>query len=191
MSRQNRLACLLFLLLAPGFLSTYYTRAYNALHLEIFAFLGWGVLALIGAVILPKISMLRLAKKAALHAGMVFLLPAIVLLAQQVMGMAVPYLGMVASALYYLLVGACICLLGGLTAAWFRSLTITAGAGIDLVDAALKAVVGIAIASALVGIAQYLQLPISEFFMSGMNQIGVSYGNLRQPNLFALLGVLG
>jgi O-antigen ligase len=191
MSRQNRHACLLFLLLAPGFLTTCYTRAYNALHLEMFAFLGWGVLAVIGAMMLSKMTTLRFDKTAAVHAGLLFGLPALVLMGQQAVGMAVPYFGMVTSALYYLLVGAGICLLGGLSAGWFRALPIASRSGSDLVNAGLKAVVGIATASALVGIAQYLQLPIPEFLVSPVTQIGVSYGNLRQPNLFALLGVLG
>ncbi len=191
MSRQNRLAGLFIVLLAPGFLTTHYTRAYNALHLEIFAFLGWGMLALIGAVALSKMTTLHLDKTAAVFASLLFGLPALVLLGQQVAGVAVPYIGMVASAFYYLLVAVGICLLGGLAAGWFRGLPITSDDGSDLVNATLKAAVGIATASALVGIAQYLQLPISEFFVSRVSLIGVSYGNLRQPNLFALLGVLG
>ena len=58
-------------------------------------------------------------------------------------------------------------------------------------SAGLKTTVAIAFASALVGIAQYSLLPISEVWVSPVAHLGVSYGNLRQPNLFALLGVLG
>jgi O-antigen ligase len=191
MCRQNRLACLLFLLLAPGFLTTCYTRAYNALHLEMFAFLGWGVLAAVGAFRVSKTANLRLDRPAAAYAGLLFGLPALVFLAQQAFGMTVPYFGMVAIALYYLLVGACTCLLGGFAAAWFRGLPLASGSGSELVNAALKAFIGVAVASALVGIAQYLQLPLPAFFVSPLTQIGASYGNLRQPNLFALMGVLG
>jgi O-antigen ligase len=191
MSRQNRLACLLFLLLAPGFLTTWYTRAYNALHLEMFAFLGWGVITAVGAFRLSKTENVHLDRPTAAYAGLLFGLPALVLLGQQAFGVTVPYLGMVSIALYYLLAGACTCLLGGLAAAWFRGLPVSSSAGPELVNAALKAFIGIAVASAFIGIAQYLQLPVPAFFVSPLTQIGASYGNLRQPNLFALLGVLG
>ena len=191
MFRENRLACLLFLLLAPGFLTTYYTRAYNALHLEMFAFLGWGVLALAGALKLSKIENLRIDKKAAGYGSLLFGLPAVVLLGQQATDLAVPYLGMVVIALYYLMAGACVCLLGALAAAWLHGLPTSSTDGPERVRAALKAVVGVATVSALVGVVQYLQLPISEFLVSPVTRIGASYGNLRQPNLFALLGVLG
>lgn len=191
MFRENRLACLLFLLLAPGFLTTYYTRAYNALHLEIFAFLGWGVLALAGGLKLSKMENLCIDKEVAVYAGLLFGLPAVVLLGQQATGLSVPYLGMVVIALYYLMVGACVCLLGALAAAWFHGLPSSSTDGLELVRAALKAVVGVATVSALVGVVQYLQLPMPEFLVSPVTRIGASYGNLRQPNLFALLGVLG
>ena len=191
MSRQNRLACLLFLLFAPGFLTTCYTRAYNALHLEMFAFLGWGVLTAVGALSLSKNENLKLDRPTAAYAGLLFGLPALALLGQQAFGVSVPYFGMVAIALYYLWVGACTCLLGGFAAAWCRGLPLTSASGSDLVNAALKAFIGVAVASALAGIAQYLQLSLPAFFVSPVTQIGASYGNLRQPNLFALLGVLG
>jgi O-antigen ligase len=191
MSRQNWLACQLFLLLAPGFLTTCYTRAYNALHLEMFAFLGWGVLIAVSALTLSKIENLRLNGTTATYAGLLFGLPALVLLGQQAFGIAVPYFGMVIIAIYYLLVGACTCLLGSLAAAWFRSLSVTSSSGLELVNAVLKAFLGVAAVSALAGIAQYLQLPLPEFLVSPVTQIGASYGNLRQQNLFALLGVLG
>lgn len=191
MSRLNRLACLLFFLLAPGFLTTCYTRAYNALHLEMFAFLGWGVLVAVGGFGLSKTKNPRLDRSTVAYAGLLFGLPAFVLLAQQSLGMAVPYFGMVMIAIYYLFAAACTCLLGGFAVAWLRGLPPTSDFGSDLVDASLKAFIGVAVASALAGIAQYLQLPLPEFLVSPVTQIGASYGNLRQQNLFALLGVLG
>ena len=191
MSRQNRLACLFFLLLAPGFLTTIYTRAYNALHLEMFAFLGWGVLATLGGWRLLKAKQGRISTSSTAVAGFLFVMPAIVILLQQAFGTTVPYIGMVAIAVYYLLVSACIFLLGLFAAAWFRNLPASSSAGTDMINGALKAFVGVATASALVGIAQYLHLPIPETFVSPVTQMGTSYGNLRQPNLFALLCVLG
>jgi O-antigen ligase len=191
MSRQNRLACLFFLLLAPGFLTTIYTRAYNALHLEMFAFLGWGVLAVVGGVGLLKAKASRVETSSVCYAGFLFVMPALVILLQQAFGNAVPYFGMVAIAIYYLLASACIFLLGSFAAAWFRNFPVSSTAGIDLPNGAVKAFVSVAVASSLVGIAQYLQWPISETFVSPVTQMGASYGNLRQPNLFALLGILG
>ena len=191
MSRQNRLACLFFLLLAPGFLTTVYTRAYNALHLEVFAFLGWGVLATLGGLSLLKAKQIQISKLSAAYAGFIFVMPAVVILLQQAIGTTVPYFGMVAIAIYYLLVSAGIFLLGSVAAAWFRNLPESSSSGSDLVKGALKTFVGLATASALVGIAQYLQLPISDTLVSPVTQIGASYGNIRQPNLFALLSALG
>ncbi|NMM07849.1 MAG: hypothetical protein HHJ18_16730 [Polaromonas sp.] len=172
-------------------MTTCYTRAYNALHLEMFAFLGWGVLTAVGAFGLSKTEDLRLDRPAAAYAGLLFGLPVLVLLGQQAFGLAVPYFGMVVIAIYYLLVAGCTCLLGGFAAAWFRGLPLTSSLGFNLINAALKAFVGVAVASSLAGIAQYLQVPLPEFLVSPLNQIGASYGNLRQQNLFALLGVLG
>ncbi len=191
MSRQNRIACLFFLLLAPGFLTTVYTRAYNALHLEMFAFLGWGVLAILCGWRLLKAKSGRTQPSSTAFAGLLFGMPAIVILLQQAFGTTVPYFGMVAIATYYLLVSACIFLLGSFAAAWFRNLPASSSAGTEIINSSLKVFVGLAATSALVGIAQYLQLPISDKFVSQVTQIGVSYGNLRQPNLFALLCVLG
>lgn len=191
MSRQNRLACLFFLLLAPGFLTTIYTRAYNALHLEMFAFICWGVLATVAGLGLLKARQCRITISSAAYAGLLFVMPAVVILLQQAFGTTVPYFGMVAIAIYYLLVSACIFILGTLSVAWFRNLPVSCSSGSDMVNGALKAFVGVAVASALVGIAQYLQLPISDMFVSPVTQIGASYGNLRQTNLFALLCVLG
>lgn len=191
MSRQNRLASLLFLLLAPGFLTTVYTRAYNSLHLEVFAFLGWGVLVVLAGLGLIKAKGVRIGKSSCLYAGLLFALPAVVILLQQAFGMAVPYFGMVAIAIYYLLVSACIFLLGSFAVAWYQSLPRSSSSGADIVAVVLKAFIGLAVASALVGIAQYLRLPIPVEFVTPVTQIGASYGNLRQPNLFALLGVLG
>jgi O-antigen ligase len=191
MSSQNRLGYLFFFLLAPGFLTTVYTRAYNALHLEMFAFLGWGVLAVAGGVGLRQAKASRVEISTAWYAGFLFVMPALVILLQQAFGTAVPYVGMVAIAIYYLLVSACIFLLGSFAAAWFRNLPLSSTAGTDLTTGALNAFVGVALASALVGVAQYLLLPISGTLVSPVTQIGASYGNLRQPNLFALLGILG
>ena len=191
MSRQNRLACLFFLLLAPGFLTTMYTRAYNALHLEMFAFLGWGVLATLGGLGLFIAKQARISTSSTAFAGFLFVIPAMVILLQQAFGTTVPYFGMVAIAVYYLLVSACIFLLGSVAVAWFRNLPVASSVGTDMTSGAMKAFVGVATASALVGIAQYLQLPISETLVSPVGQIGTSYGNLRQRNLFALLCVLG
>lgn len=191
MSRQNRLVCLLFLLLAPGFLTTVYTRAYNALHLEVFAFLGWGILATLGGLSLLKLKPIRISKLSAAYAGFLFVMPAVVILLQQAFGTTVPYFGMVAIAVYYLLASACIFLLGSVAATWFRNLPGSSSSGSDLLRGAVKAFVGLATASALVGIAQYLQLPISDTLVSPVTQIGASYGNLRQPNLFTLLCSLG
>ena len=191
MSPQNRLACLFFLLLAPGFLTTIYTRAYNALHLEMFAFTGWGVLAAVGGWRLLKAKQGRISPSSTAFAGLLFGMPAVVILLQQSFGITVPYFGVVAIAIYYLLVSACIFLLGSFAAAWFRNLPASSSAGTDIINGALKAFVGLAAASALVGIAQYLHLPIPETFVSPVTQMGTSYGNLRQPNLFALLCVLG
>jgi hypothetical protein len=191
MSRQNRLACVFFLLLAPGFLTIVYTRAYNALHLEMFAFLGWGVLATLCGLSLLKEKQCRVVISSAAFAGFLFVMPAVVILLQQAFGTTVPYFGMVAIAIYYLLVSACIFLLGSFAVAWLRNLPASSSSGSDIINGALKAFVGVAVTSALVGIAQYLRLPISETFVSPVTQMGVSYGNLRQPNLFALLCVLG
>ena len=191
MSRQNRLACLFFLLLAPGFLTTIYTRAYNALHLELFAFLGWGILATLGGLGLYKAKQGRISTASTAFAGFLFVMPAIVILLQQAFGITVPYFGMVAIAVYYLLVSACIFLLGSVAVAWFRNLPVASSVGTDMTNGAMKAFISVATASALVGIAQYLQLPISETFVSPVVQMGTSYGNLRQRNLFALLCVLG
>ena len=191
MSRQNRLACLFFLLLAPGFLTTMYTRAYNALHLEMFAFLGWGALATLGGWRLLKVKQGRISTSSTAFVGLLFVMPAVVILLQQAFSITAPYFGMVAIAIYYLLVSACIFLMGSFAAAWFRNLPVSSSLGSDMVNGALKAFVGLAAASALVGFAQYLQLPISDTFVSPVTQMGASYGNLRQPNLFALLCVLG
>ena len=191
MSRQNRLACLLFLLLAPGFLTTVYTRAYNSLHLEIFAFLGWGVLATVGGLKLTKAKHSRINNASAVYAGLLFGLPTVVILLQQAFGIAIPYSGMVAIAIYYLVVSACIFLLGSFAAAWFYSLPTSSSSGHDTLNVAHKAFIALAVASAFVGIAQYFQLPLPAELVSPVSQIGASYGNLRQPNLFALLGVLG
>jgi O-antigen ligase len=190
MSRQNRLACLFFVLLAPGFLTTVYTRAYNALHLEMFSFLGWGVLATLGGFCLLKAPG-RMGNSSAAYAGLLFIMPAVVILLQQAFGTTVPYFGMVAIAIYYLLVGACVFLLGSSAAAWFCNLPVSSSSGQDLFHGGLKAFSGLAVASAFVGIAQYLQLPIPDTFVSPVSQLGAAYGNLRQPNLFALLGSLG
>lgn len=191
MSRQNRLACLFFLLLAPGFLTTMYTRAYNALHLETFAFLGWGVLAALGGWKLLRAKHIRISKSSAVFAGLLFVMPAVVILLQQAVGIAVPYFGMVSIAIYYLLVSACIFVLGAFAAAWFDGLPASSNWGQDLANGALKAFVGVAALSALVGVAQYLLLPISDLVVSPISQVGASYGNLRQPNLFSLLCILG
>jgi O-antigen ligase len=191
MSRQNRLACLYFLLLAPGFLTTIYTRAYNSLHLEVLALLGWGVLMVLGGLSSINSNRGQIDRSAVVYAGLLFALPAVVLLVQQAFGHAVPYFGMVAVAVFYLLVSACVFLLGSFASAKIQSSSAAPNAGVEALNAALRAVVGVAVCSALIGIAQYLQLPISETFVSSVSQIGASYGNLRQPNLFALLGVLG
>lgn len=191
MTRQNRVASFLFLLMAPGFLTTCYSRAYNALHLEGFAFLGWGVLAALGGWKLLRAKEIRISTSSTMFAGLLFVMPALVILVQQVLGIAVPYFGMVAIAIYYLLASACIFLLGSFAAAWFHSLPVPSSSGTDLVNGALKAFVGIAALSALVGIAQYLRLPISDLVVSPISQVGASYGNLRQPNLFSLLCILG
>lgn len=191
MSRQNRLAFLLFLLFAPGFLTTVYTRAYNALHLEMFSFLGWGVLATLGWWRLLKAKQGRISTWSTAFVGLFFVMPAVVILLQQAFSITAPYFGMVAIAIYYLLVSACIFMLGSFAAACFRNLPASSSAGTDMIKGALKAFVGLAAASALVGLAQYLQLPISDTFVSPVTQMGASYGNLRQPNLFALLCVLG
>jgi O-antigen ligase len=191
MSRQNRLACLFFLLLAPGFLTTIYTRAYNALHLEIFAFLGWGILATLAGLGLLKARECRITSSSVAYAGFLFVMPGVVLLLQQAFGITAPYFGMVAIAIYYLLVSACIFLMGTCAAAWFHNLPVSSSLGSDMVKGALKAFVGFAVASAMVGISQYLRLPISDMIVSPVTQIGASYGNLRQPNLFALLCILG
>ena len=191
MCHQNRIACLFFLLLAPGFLTTVYTRAYNALHLELFAFLGWGGVAILGGLGLLKAKQGRISASSITFAAFLFVMPAIVILLQQVFGITVPYFGMVVIAVYYLLVSACIFLLGSLAVTWFRNLPATSNTGIDMATSAMKALIGVATASALVGVAQYLQLPLSETFVTPATQMGTAYGNLRQPNMFALLCVLG
>ncbi len=191
MSRQNRIACLLFLLLAPGFLTTVYTRAYNSLHLEMFAFLGWGVLLVWGGVHLIKAKPCHIDNSSFVYAGLLFALPAAVLLVQQTFGLAVPYFGMVAIAFFYLAVSACVFLFGSFVAARSQSSTVLHSLSVETLNTGLKAVTGLAVCSAFVGLAQYLQLPISDTFVSPVSQMGASYGNLRQPNLFALLGVLG
>jgi O-antigen ligase len=195
MLRSHWLAGLLFFLFAPGFLTTHYTRAHNSLHLEAFAFLAWGIFAIGVAASFIRVKNIQLEKSTLTVACLLFGLPAAVLLVQSIVGLTMPYTGVVMVALYYLAVAAFICWLGGLVAAWSSSIkadnvqnqTLAA----DLLSAGLKATVAIAFASALVGIAQYLLLPISEFWVSPVTRLGASYGNLRQPNLFALLGVLG
>ena len=195
MLRSNWLAALFFLLFSPGFLTTHYTQAYNSLHLESFAFLAWGIFAVVVAIFLIKIENFRIEKSTLTVACLMFGLPATVLLGQGMVGLTMPYTGVVMVALYYLAVAAFICWLGGLVAAWssivkpddVQNRRLVA----DLLSAGLKATVAIAFASALVGIAQYLLLPMSEFWVAPVTRLGASYGNLRQPNLFALLGVLG
>ena len=179
------------MLLAPGFLTTVYTRAYNALHLEMFAFLGWGVLATLGGVGLLRAKQGRISKSSAAFAALLFVMPAIVILLQQAFGITVPYFGMVVIAVYYLLVSACIFLAGSVAVTWVRNLSDGSNVGTDMAHGAMKAFIGVASASALVGIAQYLLLPMSETFVSPVTQLGTAYGNLRQPNMFALLCVLG
>ena len=191
MPRQNQLACLLFLLLAPGFLATTHTRAYTSLHLEMFAFLGWGAIVTLGGWKLLGVKQVRVSLSSCTFAVLLFVMPAIVILLQQAFGISVPYSGMVAVAIYYLLVSSCVFLLGAFAVAWFQNLPKTSSWGSDLINGAIKAFVAVSVLSALVGIAQYLQLPISDVFVSPTARAGVSYGNLRQPNLFALLCVLG
>ena len=195
MLRSNRFAILFFLLFAPGFLTTYYTRAYNSLHLEAFAFLGWGIFGVGATLYFIKVKNFRIEKSILTVACLLFGLPAAVLLGQSVVGLTMPYTGVVMIALYYLAVAAFICWLGGLVAVCSSSVkpddVQNHRLAADLLSAGLKATVAIAFASALAGIAQYLLLPMSEFWVSPVTRLGASYGNLRQPNLFALLGVLG
>ena len=195
MLRSSWLAVLFFLLFAPGFLTTHYTRAYNSFHLEAFAFLGWSILGIGVALVLSKAKYFQVEKLTLTVACLLFGLPAFVLLAQSIFGMTLPYTGVVMVALYFLVVAAYFCWLGGLVAAWSGSLSPGdikhQKLASDFLNAALKAVVAISFASALVGSAQYLLLPISEFWVSPVTRLGASYGNLRQPNLFALLGVFG
>ena len=195
MLRSNWLAVLFFLLFAPGFLTTHYTRAYNSLHLEAFAFLGWGILGIGVALVLLKAKYFQVEKLTLAVPCLLFGLPAFVLLAQSIFGMTLPYTGVVMVALYFLVAAAYFCWLGGLVAAWSGDLSPSdishKKLAFDFLKAALKAVVAISFASALVGSAQYLLLPISEFWVSPVTRLGASYGNLRQPNLFALLGVFG
>ena len=195
MLRSNWLAVLLFLLFAPGFLTTHYTRAYNSLHLEASAFLGWGILGVGIALVLLKAKYFQIEKLTLTVACLLFGLPAFVLITQSIFGMTLPYTGVVMVALYFLVAAAYFCWLGGLVAAWSGGLSPGdikhQKLASDFLNAALKAVVAISFASALVGSAQYLLLPISEFWVSPVTRLGASYGNLRQPNLFALLGVFG
>lgn len=179
------------LLLAPGFLATTYTRAYNALHLEVFAFFGWGALAVIGAAALSIAPKVRLDGRCLVGGCLLFGLLAASLAGQYLAGLSVPYLGMVAIAVYYLLAAASVMVLGMVAAAFFKGAHAEATFSGDALNAGLTAAVGVACASALVGVAQYLKLPADEFFVTPVGPAGLSYGNMRQPNLFALGGILG
>lgn len=65
---------------------------------------------------------------------------------------------------------------------------------LNALQALVLAVVVAALLNAMIGIAQYLQLPLPTWLGSQLTIMGRSYGNLRQPNQYAQLlcwGVLG
>jgi O-antigen ligase len=178
------IGCGAFVLIALSFLFTPNSPPLTSGFLEMLAVAGWGLVA-VGAAMLPRLQgNTGLAGRPTLlmtHA--VIFLPALFMAVDTI---ARPYE-------YPMLAFAgLLCILAAAVTAHAGFVAGSAVLGGDprarwLVLCAISAIAAAAVLNALVGIVQYLQLAAPLWAVSLLTVMGRIYGNLRQPNQYALL----
>lgn len=150
---------------------------------EIIAFLSW---SLILGVLLYRLDLQKTVLKVALPALLLISCQILLLLGQSLIGKSTPYMGITLSTVWGLY-GALLCVVTGAHLQAHgevnvdSQLLLRSGVGICMLIGALQVIFGWL---------QYLELNLGLPFISLLSSAGRVYGNLRQPNLYALLVVV-
>ena len=150
---------------------------------EIIAFISW---SLILGVLLYRLDLQKTILKVALPASSLIACQILLLLSQSLIGKGTPYLGITLSTVWGLY-GALLCLVTGAHLQAYSKvnmdsqLLLRSGIGMCMLVGTVQVIFGWL---------QYLELNLSLPFISLLSSAGRVYGNLRQPNLYALLVIV-